>query len=337
MLERAKAQRLFRDAAEGDSSSLVYLFDLLCEVQGWDGKQYMDDMFQNGLWLADYLEDSDEGKWGMSTADAIRCLMDFSRTQKFIASILRAGENLPESADPHRAVEAGIGTGVLSVALALAGFDEVVALEINPITAQLAGNFINECGVNSQVHVVQADATQLPLVREKRFDAMVSENLHTALIREPQSQIMRALLPLLNESAQVIPASIILSAALAHCNNWPDGFRDTDRESLDEVTQLTAFAEYDRYGFKPGTFKHRSVEGKVRIHSSRKNMVANTLLLAMAVELDEEDTLAPDEGKFLGATHAIKLRSSVPVNEDMSVYLRYEPGCQPSDMIIRVR
>lgn len=83
-------------------------------------------------------------------------------------------ELVPERVQGAEALEVGVGSGVLSIAVARAGARHVTALEINPRARNFAGfNFVTN-GVEDRVSVVDGNADVFRPVAQRRFDFVFS-------------------------------------------------------------------------------------------------------------------------------------------------------------------
>ncbi len=86
-------------------------------------------------------------------------------------------------------VELGGGTGILSSFAARMGAN-VTCVERNPELVQCARRLVRENGLQDQIEVVQADATQY--IPDIPVDVVVCEMLHVALLREKQTEVIDA-------------------------------------------------------------------------------------------------------------------------------------------------
>ena len=91
------------------------------------------------IWKAQYTSPEGE-EWGMDTMDAFRCLVDTNRTVRLINGIFATVSEIKQRTSRKlKAIDAGTGTGIMAMALAMAGVDKIIALEINPTTAKIDG------------------------------------------------------------------------------------------------------------------------------------------------------------------------------------------------------
>ena len=109
-------------------------------------------------------------------------LADRSRMAPFEAAIAHAVR------PGARVLELGAGTGVLSYFAARSGAARVWSVERLPHLAKAARGFLARNGVADRVEVVNADAFEyLP---PEPVDVVICEMLHTAMLREKQSQVI---------------------------------------------------------------------------------------------------------------------------------------------------
>lgn len=97
----------------------------------------------------------------------------------------------------------GTGSGILSL-WASQYADEVIAVEINKYTAEMAQNNLKNC---DNVKVICADARNIPCTI--KADTIICEMLDTALIDEEQIPVLNAALKYLNMDGTIIPHGII--------------------------------------------------------------------------------------------------------------------------------
>lgn len=114
-------------------------------------------------------------------------------------------------------LEAGAGTGVLSMLAARAGAAHVWAVEHNPDLAALARRTVARNGLADRVTVVDgaAEAFRPPVP----IDVVICEMLHVALANEPQVAVMRAVLANLAAGQDVaglriLPFAVVSAAQL---------------------------------------------------------------------------------------------------------------------------
>ncbi len=92
---------------------------------------------------------------------------------------LEAIERLVTAGD--RVVDLGCGSGILAIAAARLGAEQVVALDVDSQAIQLATDNINRNGVSSQVRLIQGSLSEVPSPAE--FDLIVA-NIRPAVLEE---------------------------------------------------------------------------------------------------------------------------------------------------------
>lgn len=145
------------------------------------------------FWEVDYLKDS---RWGLSLMDAYRCLLDVHRTTQIMGGIRETIKSLKSEGEENIiAIDAGTGTGIFAIYLAVLGCKRVYALELNQETAELATRFIHLYGFSDKIEVIVGDATSIdiPVLRQEPAQILVSENLSGGLFSEPQYQMIEHL------------------------------------------------------------------------------------------------------------------------------------------------
>lgn len=126
-----------------------------------------------------------------------------------------------------RVLEAGAGTGVLSMLAARAGAAHVWAVEHNPDLAALARRAVARNGLADRVTVV--DGAAEAFVPPAPIDVVICEMLHVALANEPQVPVMRALLANLaahQDAAglRILPFAVVSAAQLMEVDYGYEGF-----------------------------------------------------------------------------------------------------------------
>ncbi len=304
------------------------------QLIGMDFDKILPALKDNSFWEVDYLENS---KWGLSLMDAYRCLLDVHRTIQIMGGINETMRNLrAQGKEDIVAIDAGTGTGIFAIYLAALGCKKVYALELNQETADIAKKFIDRSGCGNTIEVVVGDATQIdiPELREKPADILMSENLSGGLFAEPQFQIIRHLSRFLSPNAPIVPYSVELSASLAKGDwekiDWKDK-KPRNNLTARRVPNLSVLTDRVCYGFvtsRVGMDVPR-INGHVAI-PVQDGALPNTLLISTKFQINEHGNiyvLEPDSAEFLGKTSAIRLRNDVtPSNGMVVVNLDYDTG-----------
>ncbi len=120
---------------------------------------------------------------GWSSSDPAHwCLRDQVRTEALMTAIarkVRPGDTV---------VEAGAGSGILSLAAAAAGAGHVIAIELDPILAYWLPLTAAANGVADQITVVTGDAHTVDL--PQAVDVVIAELIDTGLIDERQVPVL---------------------------------------------------------------------------------------------------------------------------------------------------
>ena len=156
----------------------------------------------------------------------VHCILDKNRHLP-----LEAIEKSVELGDV--VVEAGLGTGIMSIMAATLGA-EVYGIEINKDTLDLArqlsrvfieNGFFKEKNLN----LVEADAsTWTPM---KQIDLIISENIYAGMFYEMQIPIVNHLLPFISTSGRVVPEVMSSYVILAQAEK-PSNKRPVNRSLL---------------------------------------------------------------------------------------------------------
>ncbi len=281
------------------------------------------------FWSAEYA-DPNGNEWGMSTMDAIRCLVDIYRTGQLVEGIFQTIEGLRLSGKENiTAIDAGTGTGILAMSLVAAGCGQVYALEINPGTAEVTQEFVNGMGLSNNIQVVNCDATKVELSGLKA-DILVSENLAAGLFDEAQFHIIRHLSQYLTPEAKIIPFAATNVVSLG-TSTWQDqsvgitGYRKL--HDLEKVSETVPFVEVvSTVGMQVPNID--SVV-KVEVNPSTTRDI-NNLLIATRFAVNDEvggPIIEDDSAMFLGESYVVKLpRPVVPENGVVDIKFSYTAG-----------
>ncbi len=109
-----------------------------------------------------------------------QCLLDSERTslfEKVINNVVKPGQ---------RVLDAGTGSGILSLFAARAGAKKVLSVEYDPYVAELAKKNITRNGFGDVVDVVLGDVRNLDLNENTAFDVVIMEMLTTGMVDEYQ-------------------------------------------------------------------------------------------------------------------------------------------------------
>lgn len=316
--------------------AIMSLADGYVSMLGQDPKQLFANINDPNFWESQYLDPTGEA-WGMSTMDAIRCLVDMPRTIPLINAINETVNHLKEQGKTNiTAIDAGTGTGVLSIALATSGCAQVKSLEINHDSAEATREFVDKLGLSDTIEVIECDATKIDL-GDLKADILVSENLSNGLFDEPQYQIIHHLSQFLSPSAEILPAKSELFVALAN-TNWQglDGNRRTAWK-LPYYHKLTESKQYADVVSEQGVLI-ADVRGQAEFVLPEGSEMANGLMVSSRFLLNKSGIpqyLEPDTASFLGRSTVFKLQDGVMSGERVVVDLQYTTGMSKDYVNVR--
>ncbi|GCE09117.1 methyltransferase domain-containing protein [Dictyobacter aurantiacus] len=287
-----------------------------------------------------YLGNVSDGKWGMASEDARRCLYDIRRTQAFILGIICCIRELQLELGRRNiyVVEAGGGTGILAIAAALAGAD-VVLLEINEETAHRASKFINSLSLSEKIKVICTDATIY--IPERKFDVIISECLHTGVVKEPQIQIMQHLGRYLNPNGKFLPEGVYLSWVLAD-TDWTG--IESDHIELSKIEKkirsIGQWSQSPYLNFQIESMKENI--GKIMFIVPLHTGSSNSVIAAMDITIYtpksfvQPITLISGEAAFLGQPHIWKLNTAINSEDGSYAFGYFTPGGTFPKVIYRI-
>ena len=178
----------------------------------------------------------------ISPQDAARCVLDYSRTAKFLKSI-HAAIVEAQQRFPHTTIEilyAGCGPfAPLAIPLTSrfsSGEIQFTLLDIHKRSLEAAQRIFQAFGLTDFVHdYVQADATSY--VHHRPLHLIITETMQRALENEPQVAITLNLAPQLHRGGIFIPEKVCIDACFY--NPSTDSRRD-NRTNLGQILELTA-------------------------------------------------------------------------------------------------
>jgi predicted RNA methylase len=291
---------------------------------------YVDDVH---WWNADYGVSEIDGKAiGMSTKDAFRCLIDIHRTYLFAQGIRvdlqhyrtnHAGEHIV-------GIDAGAGTGILSMLLCAFGVNKVYAIEYNVETFRITERFLKELNLEERIHLQCGDATVHAISQLENYKAaiLVSENLSTGLLDEPQYPIIRNLSRYLAEDALIIPYAATLTVSIGHVD-WQEG--DNGKGGpvwlLRRYRKLSTSMVYAQVISKKD-MSEPEINVVIKIPTTGSNEI-NALFLSTSFQINkngEAIELNPDTCFFLAKTIAYKLEPVFSKEKTVNVTIHYGVG-----------
>lgn len=307
-----------------------WLAERYAVIAGWDPRIFLEKREEVNFWDEQYLDKTGE-EGGMVTPDALRCLVDIPRTYALVCGIGETMKEIKKIRDGEKVIgiDAGTGTGILAMAMAANGCDEVYALEVNPQTVVVTQKLVEELGLASQIKVIKADATKIQLSGLKA-DVVVSENLSNGLLDEPQMQIINNLSRFLREGGQIIPYGISLFAALGR-SEWrqKEGKNSLTAWKLNDLQWLTDKINYVSFFCERG-LNLTSVQRRVMIPFANGEQQANTLIISSGFQINnlgKRYDLCPDEARFLGRSTAFRLPGNIQaIDGKIEVIFDYPAG-----------
>ena len=170
-------------------------------------------------------------------------LLAEKRTKTFIDAVRKTVKKY------HIVLEAGTGTGILSIVAATAGCKKVYAIEQNRLLIpQLKRNIIN-LGLADKIEVIEGDASKIKV--PEKIDLIICEMICAGLIDEPQIPVLNHLLKFLKKDGFVIPANAKIVVDLAYDNYSYFGYElpylhfENPRRIAKPMTESELFAIID--------------------------------------------------------------------------------------------
>lgn len=297
------------------------------------------DLTNYNFWDAIYTDDKKGVSWGMDTMDAFKCLVDSHRTQLLLNGIGRTVAEVSKSTDgPIVAIDAGTGTGILSLGLLSQGCDKVISLEINEHTAKNTKEFIHQLGLEDRIEVLNVDATKVDL-GDLKANILVSENLSTGLFDEPQYYIINHLSKFLKLEAKIIPAKATIFASLGSADWSQTDKKSVAARKLKDYERLTDQIPYFTVDSTVG-MAAPFIKSRISIPVPYSEKPINTLTVCSRFQINEGDNafvLEPDTAEFLGKSSTLRMVENVtPVDGQISVDFSYPTGMYRERSIIKV-
>ncbi|HJN78320.1 MAG TPA: 50S ribosomal protein L11 methyltransferase [Myxococcota bacterium] len=257
------------------------------------------------------------------------CLYDVHRTRLWkqaIEDLVRPGDVV---------VDAGAGTGILSVFAALDGAARVHAVELHPRFVALIEHMAARNGLSDRVHVHHADASQLEL--PEPADLLICELLCTGQFFEPEVQVINHLRQFLAPGGRILPRKVESFLQLLDAQEELYGVRiDTDSRSdlLAGDEPVSTRTLYDVIDLTQPVEPAR-VDTSVVVRA-RKTRVADAVVITSRAWLTED--LVTERTRFLYNPEVIFLKEPVHLVEDETyrVDIAYDYGCDTLDVELAV-
>ncbi|EKD86646.1 MAG: hypothetical protein ACD_37C00206G0006 [uncultured bacterium] len=292
-------------------------------------------------WEADYGVSVVDGKEiGMSMKDAFRCLVDVPRTYQLAQGIAQEVTHLRSRKRTVIGIDAGTGTGILAMLMVASGIDKVYAIEINDQTHDATQDFLTRLGLSERIVLLKGDATQIVIdqLGEDRADILVSENLSSGLMDEPQYAIINHLSSYLSPDAAIVPFQGQLSVSLSSAD-WEGvtpGKQEIAERRLRRSERVADPVQYAVVESRPG-MNVPIIRNRVAVPTDYKGLI-NTLLIHTRFQVNKSGTqfhLEPDSADFLGKTNAFKLETGVYAEDGhVVVDIEYEAGRRAGELVM---
>lgn len=153
---------------------------------------------------------------GIDLSGTIQCFNEEERTLKYFQALFMRLDELTKEKPGQtlEMVDAGTGPFALFAAMAALKYDNVnvKALELNPVSAEVARRVVRNLGVADRVKIVEADATTYK--HDSEVDLLVTETAFSGLLQEPIVQIMANFEEQMAEKSYMIPEWFTVDAGL---------------------------------------------------------------------------------------------------------------------------
>jgi predicted RNA methylase len=283
-------------------------------------------------WLADYGVSMRGGvAVGMALRDAFKCLVDVRRTFLLAQGIRETVTQLKQAKPRLTALEPGTGTGILAILLALYGVEQVIAIEYNSEIFVATEDFIRKCGLADRIVVLEGDATAIELseLGVRNVNLLVSENLSTGLMDEPQYEMIAHLSQYLADDAEILPCLARLSVALGDAE-W--GYTERQNIGQDMLPRCDYVSENACYADVP-SIKHMEIPGisahvTVPVVAQHHARSINTLILQVDFQINrlgEQIWIRSGDSQFVGRPWAFRLAGEVR-GKVIDIELAYQAG-----------
>lgn len=168
------------------------------------------------------------------------CLFDRIRTnnlQKAIYETVKDGDIV---------LEAGGGTGILSMFALKAGAKHAYVIELSGRFTQVIREIAEKNGLSDRITVINGDATETDI--PESVDVYISELLCTGLFNEPQIQAYNNCRRFFKPDTRCIPMSV--TSDITFCNSDPYAYGldiSVDSYLLSDINKVQSLTSTDRY------------------------------------------------------------------------------------------
>ncbi|HKX32414.1 MAG TPA: 50S ribosomal protein L11 methyltransferase [Blastocatellia bacterium] len=240
-----------------------------------------------------------------------QCLLDFHRTKAFQAAIRAVVKN------GAIVLDAGAGSGILSLFAARAGAKKVYAVEVDPFLASCLERSVRANHLSQIIEVIQGDIHAAELA--ETVDVLICEMMETGLMDEMQVTGINALYErkILTAETRLIPFRYETFIELGFTNFEYYGFKIfapkhdwphyTDRDNGWLPTEFHALSDSYRIG---SVDLQPPIECRVETClpvKAKNNGVVNAVRISARAHLAK--------GLILGATNALNGDKILPVEE----------------------
>lgn len=307
------------------------------EVLGFCRKnKYLKDL-QRSLAISEEARFNDKEilKRGLDVLDAVHCVVDKNRTIFFLQEIKRyVNKN-------SNVLEAGIGTGILSLYAASIG-GKVVGLEINKKILSLAEQVKRDLLEKSIVQKNNPSFKKqnaLDFNSKDKFDLIISENIYTGMFYEKQIDITNHLRKYLNHDGKMIPSSMQNWIKVCNIKNLKDDKEKTLivpdlKKNKIEYVSLSRFFLYDELDFSKKLQKRCSYQFQIK---PTKNTNANALLIKSDIFMPSGRKIAGTNTIFFNNDIFLTIKP-VPLRKNQLYWVNfsYKYGSKPKDLSIKI-
>ena len=271
-------------------------------------------------------------RYGLDILDVIHCLVDKKRTMLLMNEVSKMSKK------NSVIIEAGIGTGILSIVGARRS-SFVYGYEINKNVYTLAkyikNYLISKKLISNNLDFVLGDARNIRL--KNKVDIIISENLYTGMFFEKQIDIVTTIRRNLKEEGVFIPSGIKSSFALLEViskkNNG--GKLYIVSENKINFVKLSDEFMYDDIRFKDIKRKWVIFKSKIFI---KKSGVINSLLISSEVLLPSGLIIGRHDTKFMNNDIVVLIDRPLIVKRGDIVFvsIKYKYGSLPESAKLTV-